>query len=38
MVCEDWVPQLIPDVTCNKILGTLIYIHTQLLMKINAMV
>jgi len=38
MVCEDWILQLIPDATCNNILSTLIYIHTQLFMNIDAMV
>jgi len=38
MVCEDWIPRLIPYATCNNILNTLIYIHTQLFMNIDAMV
>jgi hypothetical protein len=37
MVCEDWIPRLIPYATCNNILGTLIQ-HTQLFMNIDAMV
>jgi hypothetical protein len=38
MVCEDWIHRFILDVTCNNILGTLIYMHTQLFMNIDAMV
>jgi hypothetical protein len=38
MVCENWIFQFILDPTGNNILGTLIYIHTQLFMNINAMV
>jgi hypothetical protein len=38
MVCENWTPQLIIYTTGNNILGTLIYIHKQLFMSIDAMV
>jgi hypothetical protein len=38
MVCENWIPQLRLDPTGNNILGTLIYIRTQLFMNIDAMV
>jgi hypothetical protein len=37
MACENWIPWLISDPTGNNILGTLIYIHTQLFMNIDAM-
>jgi len=38
MVCENWISQLISDLTHNNILATLIYIHTQLFMSIDVMV
>jgi len=38
MVCENWIPQLRLDPTGNNILGTLIYIRTQLFMNIDVMV
>ncbi len=38
MVCENWIFWLISYSIGNNILGTLIYIHTQLFMSINAMV
>jgi hypothetical protein len=38
MVCENWILQLILDLTDNNILGTLIYTHTQLFISIDVMV
>jgi hypothetical protein len=38
MVCENWIFWLISNSIGNNILGTLIYIHTQLFMSIDAMI